>query len=333
MIAHLTSAEIDAFHGQRLDRERTEAIGAHVRECVECSRLLWSDDGIAQSVQSVWTSEAQSAVRRPRLAWAAAAAIALIAGAGVWLWASRDEPQQVRATPTRPLPPAATPRVIRDGDAAISLDANGNVQNISTPRDEWNTLVASALRTGTPPAADRGGLTGSGAILRGDDVLTSRVTLIEPVAVAVESDRPQFRWTMLAGARYRVVVARDGTAVIKGVLQSDVTWTASTPLARGETYAWQLTVLRDDGEITVPPPDAPPARFRVLSQGQLRELEAARASGSQLVTGLVAARLGVDDVAARELTAFATAHPELAAASRLAARYERPAPITTNADQ
>jgi hypothetical protein len=223
--------------------------------------------------------------------------------------------------------------VIRDGVAAITLDDSGTVQQISTPRPEWNNLVASALRSGTPPASARGDLTGSGAILRGDGDPARSITLIEPVAIVVESDRPQFRWTALAGARYRVVVASDGTAVAKSGLQSAVTWTPSTPLARGGTYAWQVTVVQDERETTVPPPDAPPARFRVLSEKESRELETARASGSQLVTGLVAARLGLHDVAARELTAFATAHPGLPAASRLAAHYERPAPITTNADQ
>ena len=192
--------------------------------------------------------------------------------------------------------------------------------------------LSSAIYTGTPPAANRGGLWGTSEVLRGNGN-HAPVKLLEPVASVVESDRPRFRWSAIPGARYRVIVARDGTVTARSELLSASAWTAGVPLTRGETYAWQLIVIRGESEQTVPPPDAPPARFHVLPDADAQELRDARASGSRLITGLVASKLGLEEVAARELRAFAERHPELAAASRLAAHYDRPAPTTTKPDQ
>lgn len=328
-MAHLTTPDVAAFRARTLDRARIEAIGAHVRECTECARLLFTDPALQQSAQSLWTPEPE---RRPwRIALAAAAVILLLTAACLALWLRNDPPGQVHIPPP-PRPPVEMARVIHDGAVAITLDANGALQTVSATRPDWNDLVSSALRTGAPPVANRTSLSGTGEVLRGNGDLAP-VKLIEPVASVVESDRPRFRWSTIPGRRYQVIVVRDGAVAARSELLSGPVWTPDAPLTRGETHAWQLIVMQGESEQTVPPPDAPPARFHVLSEAEAQELRDARASGSLLVTGLVASKLGLEEIAASELRAFAEGHRDLAAASRLAAHYDPPAPTTTKPDQ
>jgi len=322
---HLSSADVAAFREGRLDRERIESIGAHVRECEQCAQWLWNDPRIEMSVHAVWSSE--SALRRRLLIAAAIAAAIAITFIGIALWTTRSEPPRIVHVPPHPSPSP----VVRDGTVGVTLDANGVVRGVSTPRAEWSALVTDALRNGAVPAA-LPALTGEALVLRGENE-TARVVLHEPLGVVVESDRPRFRWTGLPGARYRVLIAAGGTMVRKSALQTAETWTPDAPLPRGAVYAWQLIVVIGERERTVPPPNAAAARFRVLGESELRELDAARATNSRLLTGVVAARFGLRDVAARELTTFASRHREIGAAAALAARYERPAPTTTNGDQ
>ncbi|HYR27716.1 MAG TPA: hypothetical protein VEU30_04585 [Thermoanaerobaculia bacterium] len=319
-MSHVTRQEIEAFRARTLDRERIEAVGAHVRECRDCARLVFGDDAVRDAAQSLWKPEP-----RQRYTWLAAAAAILIA---VALWTARDDRQT-----TRPVdPPAqktatvprATATVIRDGSIEASITPTG--VEVRTARPEWDAMIAAALRDGTIPVPDRTGLEAPGVVLRGHDQPTEP-RLLEPLGIVVESSRPPFRWRESAGRTYRVVIARDGVAVAKsGVLRTS-SWTPREPLPRGAIYEWQLIAARGDAEEIIPAPDAPPARFRVLSHGEFDELETARATGSRLLTGLVASRLGLDDVAARELALFAKAHP----GTRVAG--QRPAPTTTNAAQ
>lgn len=318
--AHLTTADVTAFRERRLDRARVEAIGAHVRDCGQCARLLWTDRRIAESTDAMWKSERSPL--RSRFLPAIAAALAVII-AGVVIWSLRQEQHPARI---------AGPSTLRDGSVAITVNADGSLRDVSTPRPEWNALAADALRSGTPPRAGTQSLHGTAAVLRGQDE-AAQVKLLEPVGMVVESDRPQFRWTLMLGARYRVLIAREGAVAAKSALLTGDSWSPDASLPRGAVYDWQLLVVAGAHEWPVPPPNAPPARFRVLADPEMRELDAARTTGSHLLAGLVGARLGLDDVAARELAAFAANHRRIRAASTLARHYERPAPTTTNGDQ
>jgi hypothetical protein len=331
-MAHVTIADVAAFHERTLDRARVESIGAHVRDCAECTRLVFGNRGVAGSVQAVWTPEAQPAGRWRPLAIAAAAALVAVA---IGVWITREDPQR-RVAPVRDPETRIIARMIRDGSVAITLDGQGAVMDVSSSRIEWNALALNALRSGELPAAPRIDLATPGEILRGDDPEAPRLTLKEPVGIIVESDRPAFRWTRVPGARYRVVVAHDAQVVAKSELLSETSWQPPQPLRRGAVHAWQLAVVLEDREWTFPSPEQPAAQFHILADDAKRELDAARERGSHLLTGLVAARHGLRDLARDELSTFAAANPGLANGSKLAAsarRYDRPAPTTTNADQ
>jgi hypothetical protein len=311
MTPHVTPSDLAAFRARTLGAERTRTIGLHVRECADCSQIVFGDPVIRRNVRQMWGIGPSKFVK---IAAAAAAIAAMIAGV-LALWPVRE------STP-RPVPPPIRrePAVtsIRDGSLVLTMDAHGSLRNVTSPSREWSALAEAALRTSMLPRAELSGLELPAEVLRGGDEDAPRLTLLAPVAVAVESATPEFRWTAMRGVRYRVLVARDGATIAKSGVQSDTNWTPRKPLPRGATYAWQLTVITDAREWTLPPPDAPPARFRVLSDAALRELEAARAAQSHLVTGLVAARLGVTGTAARELAQFASEHRTIAAAPRLA---------------
>lgn len=332
-MTHLSASDVSDFRARKLDRARVEAIGAHVRECSECTRRLWSDHAIVESAEAIWKPERRRPRWRAVAVWAAAAAAIIVA---ILVWTRRDEPGTAPMVVRKPepvVPRTPATRVVRDGAVAITLDESGAVRSVATQRPEWDALVAEALRSGKPPASSAAALVGTAAVLRGDGVTAPAVTLLEPVAVVVEPDRPRFRWTEVTGGRYRVLVALDGALVARSEPQPGRTWVPPAPLTRGQVYAWQLAVTIDGREWIVPPPDARPARFRVLGDDEVRELDAARATGSRLLTGLVAARLGLTDLAGRELNAFAAEQRDLPVARTLASRYERPAPTTTNADQ
>jgi hypothetical protein len=310
MTPHVTPSDIAAFRARTLDREHIEAIGMHVRQCADCSRMMFSDPGIREDVRDIVEPAAH---RSTQLAWIAA--IAAVIGGVILMSPVREQTRRVVPPPIRHEPVVTS---IRDGSLILTMDAKGSLQNVASPSKEWSAIAEAALRTGALPRADLDGLASSGEVLRGTDEDAPRVTLLAPVATAVESATPTFRWTATPGALYRVLIANDGVAIAKSDAQSAPTWTPRKPLPRGATYAWQLIVITEAREWTFPAPDASPARFRVISDAELRELEAARAAQSHLLTGLVAARLGIPDTAARELAQFASEHREIAAASRLA---------------
>lgn len=311
MTPHVTPSDIAAFRARTLDRERIEAIGFHVRKCADCSRMVFGDAGIRRDVQQLWAPGTHAPVR---LAWIAAIA-AVLAGVIV-MWPVRE--QTPRVVPPPPIRHEPVLTSIRDGSLVLTMDAKGSLQNVASPSKEWNAMAEEALRTGALPRADLAGLASSGEVLRGDEEDAPNVTLLAPVAIAVESATPTFRWTATPHARYRVLVANDGVAIAKSDAQSTPSWTPRKPLPRGATYAWQLIVLTEEREWTFPAPEQSPARFRVVSDAEHRQLEAARAAQSHLLTGLVAARLGLTDTAAHELAQFASVHRDIAAASRLA---------------
>jgi len=101
-------------------------------------------------------------------------------------------------------------------------------------------------------------------------------------------------------------------------------WTVTPPLARGQSYSWQVKAIKDGQQFQAPKPPAPQARFRVLGGQQADEIVRARRSygSSHLVLGLMYARAGLLDEAARELRALQSANPNSDVARRLLASIQ-----------
>ena len=102
-------------------------------------------------------------------------------------------------------------------------------------------------------------------------------TLTAPIGTFVLDDRPTFRWRPHDGATgYRVEVydtSFDRVADSGWITTAE--WTPPAALTRGETYLWQLTVRSSAGDVTMPKPPAPEARFAIVSASEAARLETA----------------------------------------------------------
>ena len=130
---------------------------------------------------------------------------------------------------------------------------------------------------------------------------------ISPVATAVMSGRPTFRWRALEGDwTYRVRVLRPGSelAAESGEI-SGSEWTAGVELYPGITYEWQILAQRGRERITSPQPPENAPRFRVVdspTSARLHEL-AEKRGGVHLLLAIEYGKAGLIEDARRELEA------------------------------
>jgi hypothetical protein len=288
MSTHVTPAEIRDFRERRLPWRRIEEVGAHLRECAACAALVFESREVRDAAAGVSADVAREPWRARLLAYAAAAVIAVVIAAVAFFAAARRPQPPVVRTPPRPTP-AGHP---------------------------WDPLVADALRRGAIdlPSSVRA-LRPVGEAVRGREAGNRGVRLVAPVGVAVESDRPELRWSAPRRAACEVKIVRDGRLVMSSGRLTARSWQPPQPLARGAQYEWQLVVAMHGSSFPVPSGDNPPALFRVIAEDEARTLAAARAAGDPLATGVVAARAGVADEALRQLERAADPRAKSIAAS------------------
>jgi len=138
----------------------------------------------------------------------------------------------------------------------------------------------------------------------------------------VEPARPTFRWSPQADATHYQVSIYDQelNRVAQSGLVTNVSWQPDAPLKRGAVYQWEVVAYREGQDLgKAPKPPAPEAKFRVLEEAQLREIEAARreSGSSHLALGVVYTRAGLLQEAERELDALARSNPDSPLARRL----------------
>jgi hypothetical protein len=172
-------------------------------------------------------------------------------------------------------------------------------------------------------------LTGRANVLAGAGSDGGSLRIVSPRGVAVENPSPLLEWTPDDRAMsYRVTVARksdDAVSEAAEVSNRQSSWRPQEPLARGETFAWQIESIRDGETIaTAPGSSQPEAQFYLLSDREEEELNAAKASfgKSHLAMALAYARFGLTDQADAELRSLeqdnpgSTLPPKLRAALR-----------------
>jgi hypothetical protein len=191
--------------------------------------------------------------------------------------------------------------------------------------------VEAALREGVaPPPSYLAGLGGDPEALMGASPRSS-FHLVEPLATAVVSDRPTFRWEPLADAeRYLVSISDEALHPIAvSAPLSDTSWAPDPPLVRGRTYLWQVTARRGAESVTAPAPPAPLAKIRVLDAETARVLEqtAATHPGSHLLLGILYAQAGARREAETQLTQVPSTDPYYAVAQRTLERIRSPAAV------
>lgn len=211
-------------------------------------------------------------------------------------------------------------------DAAVKIDAQGNIAGLETLLPPYRQAVSAALGTGqvkTPLAISS--LTGKAGVLMGGAANGVAFPLLRPIGTAVSSVQPTFRWQALAGASsYRVTVTdADFNVIAQSPLVSSassfLTWTIGEALERGRVYVWTVTAIKDGKELISPVPPAPEARFKVLEKDRVDEVVAARKAhpDSHLVAGLAYAQAGLLDEAEREFQLLARANPASEVARKL----------------
>src|SRR5438105_1868544 len=194
-------------------------------------------------------------------------------------------------------------------------------ERVSGRPDPWRSLVAQAVaerRIQLPEYLHE--LRGTPDELRGRESAAPGPRM-EPAGVVVVSDRPHFTWT--ATAKHAMVSVFDGEKRVARSGLLDVSeWVPSQPLPRGRTYQWQVELrvdLQGGAMHIIPAPPAPPAAFRILDDTSFRDLATAQRErpGDHLLLGILYARAGVQEEAAKELATYHDAHPNDAAATQL----------------
>lgn len=325
MQAHATAEELQALRRRELDPDAIVALTRHLADCESCAALARGAatpvrhpdleeelfpyvDGTlgveqrrkvaehllvcARCREDVADAEHERDRRlRPRrmFLWsaAAAAAAALIVTTVV--------------TQRRPAPsPTPVPRHV--------------VTQTAAPRPaEWESLVVDALKHGRidRPAAFE-------SVRREDETLrgsnTSQHAAVSPAGVVVITTRPEFHWP--SNGEPAVVSIFDGAnRVAKSGMVTASSWTPEKPLARDRVYTWQVEFAGT--ERLLPEPPDPPARFRIVDETSLRELDAARQSrpDDHLLLGILAARAGLKREALEDLARSQDARAAALAAS------------------
>jgi hypothetical protein len=143
-----------------------------------------------------------------------------------------------------------------------------------------------------------------------------------PVGVVVESTNPEFHWSAIPGAKYVVrVYDAQYNSVASSPTLSESNWKLVEPLQRGKIYVWNVTATVGNHETRAPAPPSPEAKFRILEQSKLKELNSIRAQypQSHLLLGLAYAKFGLMDEAVKEFKELKQQNPDSMLADKLLA--------------
>lgn len=317
-ITHLTYEEMEAYVDQEGSTAIRSRVEYHSRSCSSCLREL--NDLIAFRRQ---LTPAIVAIKRPEAVsqrnssfpWklsylpAAAAAVLMLAGIGLWL---------------RSLSPVARP-----GPILLALnDAGGQLRFTPTGTligggwtDAERGIIEDAWRKkALEPPARISELRGRLGTQRSLDQV-AQFNLVYPAGLAVLSTQPTLVWKSLEGASDYVVEIFDPNfhRVAQSRRLTITQWTPIQPLEAGKAYSWQVIASYRGKAVLAPGPGGPEARFEIVPAEEALELErvSSRYPNAHLLLGALYTRAGVLDSAEEQLSALAAANPQSAEAHRL----------------
>ena len=248
--------------------------------------------------------------------------------------AGRESPRQENSknnSPTFPAVPNEAPITEPNaGDAVIALEdesgrvtvaKSGSVSGLDDVPAPTRDLIAKALTSEAieKPAVLRD-LAGPDSRLRGTNSAQS-FKLMAPARAVILDAQPVFKWEKLPGASgYRVYVTDpQGREVAKSddLPQRTTEWKSTTLLKRGEIYSWSVVAVVDGKEIVSPGPALPEMKFKILSSGNLQELNHVRRTRSHLARGITFAKFGMIPEARREFQRLLALNPKSDVARKL----------------
>jgi hypothetical protein len=235
------------------DAAAKEIIESHLDDCARCREDVSDLEATRRDLARPAPAR-RSAYRR----LAAAAVLVAAAGALMVGWP--------RSPATRPAEPPATKPTAARRSIPVTAPSYAN--------PEWPRLIASAVATKALPFPD----TLAEVTVEGDALRSATPTApgaLEPAGRVIRSTQPQFRWRARRGATYVVLIYAGDEEVARSPSLTTPQWTPSRPLARGQTYAWQVNVRSGGDEDILPSPEEPPALFRITSAADEQNIDAA----------------------------------------------------------
>jgi hypothetical protein len=284
---HATYEELEALVDGTLDEARVHDLDEHLAFCDLCAQDLADLRGV------------RKAPRSGRRRWLFAAAAAIAIAAATMLLVSRDDAPD---PPDIPRPPAI---------ATVTTTTAVTTASPQTPdygRADWNAWVGEALASRALPLPPVLRSLRAGRIsYRGTTPAGTEMVIVTPYGEVVRSTTPDFAWRAPRGATSVAQVFGPRVAVATSPSLAATRWTSAVPLARGETYTWQVEVTVDGATTILPAPPAPPALFAVLDGAALAEVEKAEEAhrGDPLLLAVVYARHGLQREAIAALETYA----------------------------
>jgi hypothetical protein len=207
---------------------------------------------------------------------------------------------------------------LRDGDRVIAFASDGRASTLRGVPESVSVAIAETIRSGrielAPEISALAGRTGTFA---GAAEEHTGLRVLEPLGTAVRDARPTFRWQPAldaSGYQINIVEETSGALLVNEQLAPTATeWQPAEPLPSGQVYQWEVQALRDGAVVAnSPQPPEPEARFHILTQAEIAELEEAKrtSNGSHMVMGVANARAGLLDDALRELRILREQNPE-----------------------
>lgn len=234
-------------------------------------------------------------------------------------------PQPSVSSTTENLPNNETLLALSDANGQITVDEKGNVKGLENLSPAMQKAVRQSLQTGkvsVSNAADS--LGGSGGVLMGGGNAADGIpfALASPIGKVIRENQPILRWKPLKDATgYSVTIVDDKFRVVAESGKINPTeWKPSKTLPRGANYSWQVTATKPDGTETVSPSSpAPQARFRVVEQTMIDEINRLEKSRtrSHLALGVLYANAGLKQEARREFEILVKENPKSALARKL----------------
>ena len=234
------------------------------------------------------------------------------------------------ASPTPALEGAAAPVVaqLNDGEGRVVLDRKGNLSGVENLPPSYQRMLKETLtseRLARSPLL--AGLKRPRSSLMGVDKQGNTFSVIEPIGKVIVSDRPTFRWSKLEGATGYVIEVYDEKFNLAAASPqlTDNSWRPSQPLKRGAIYSWQVKAIKDDQEFRSPRPPAPQAKFRILDQARLNELEQTKRAyaSSHLTLGLLYAQAGLLDEAEQQFRILKKFNPDSTLVQKLLSQINK----------
>lgn len=224
----------------------------------------------------------------------------------------------------RSLRPHDNDRVIaklNDEAGPVTVDREGNISGLddiseNQRREIVNALVGENIKTPEIQAE----LAVASINLRGPSSGPS-FRLFSPPRTVIVSDRPTFEWQTLKGATsYKVQIGDlKGHAITTSetLPANQTTWTAPTPLKRGEIYSWGVEAVLDGKKIYAPGTAETERKFKVLSASSTEEMTALKKTRSHLALAVFYAREGMVTDAEQELQILIQDNPKSSVLKKL----------------